>query len=426
MKEAKLHLLLPPLGILLLGTGVLLLAHRLTADLLLLPWLAAVIVGAFFTQFILGRRDGTDLTLFPAAMLLASLGLIMIGRLKPALFLTQMRWLLLGLIVYLFLVFLGERFLRLLSYPYLLGVFCLLLLCSALFFGTEIGGSRNWIVFGPFAVQPSEFGKIVIIMFLAAYLTEHREVLTLPRHRLLWLKLPVLRFIAPLLLIWGIAILMFVVQRDLGSALLFFGIAVSMTYMATGRKSYVALAFAFFLGAAALSYSFFSHVRVRFNIWLDPWSDPSGSAYQVVQSLFALGSGGVWGAGFAHGHPNLIPEVHTDFIFAVIGEEFGFVGMLVLVFCYGWLVWRAFSIGKQARDSGLMFSAYIANGIGIWIGIQSFFNIGVNIGILPTKGLTLPFMSYGGSAVFIMLVCVTLLLRIDYENRQKMRGYSVE
>ena len=100
--------------------------------------------------------------------------------------------------------------------------------------------------------------------------------------------------------------------------------------------------------------------------------------------------------------------------------------MWVLVFCYGWLVWRAFSIGKQARDSGLMFSAYIANGIGIWIGIQSFFNIGVNIGILPTKGLTLPFMSYGGSAVFIMLVCVTLLLRIDYENRQKMRGYSVE
>ena len=117
MKEAKLHLLLPPLGILLLGTGVLLLAHRLTADLLLLPWLAAVIVGAFFTQFILGRRDGTDLTLFPAAMLLASLGLIMIGRLKPALFLTQMRWLLLGPIVYLVLVVLGERFLRLLSYP---------------------------------------------------------------------------------------------------------------------------------------------------------------------------------------------------------------------------------------------------------------------------------------------------------------------
>ena len=415
MKETKLHLLLPPLGILLLGTGVLLLAHRLTADLLLLPWLAAVIVGAFFTQFILGRRDGTDLTLFPAAMLLASLGLIMIGRLKPALFLTQMRWLLLGLIVYLFLVFLGERFLRLLSYPYLLGVFCLLLLCSALFFGTEIGGSRNWIVFGPFAVQPSEFGKIVIIMFLAAYLTEHREVLTLPRHRLLWLKLPVLRFIAPLLLIWGIAILMFVVQRDLGSALLFFGIAVSMTYMATGRKSYVALAFAFFLGAAALSYSFFSHVRVRFNIWLDPWSDPSGSAYQVVQSLFALGSGGVWGAGFAHGHPNLIPEVHTDFIFAAIAEELGLLGSLGVMLVFALFFYRAIRIALACREETRML---LAAGIAVVFLLQAFIIIAGVTKFLPLTGITLPFVSYGGSSMiasFMLLGILTVLSK--KENR---------
>ncbi len=415
MKEAKLHLLLPPLGILLLGTGVLLLAHRLTGDLLLLPWLAAVIVGAFFTQFILGRRDGTDLTLFPAAMLLASLGLIMIGRLKPALFLTQMRWLLLGLIVYLFLVFLGERVLRLLSYPYLLGVFCLLLLCSALFFGTEIGGSRNWIVFGPFAVQPSEFGKIIIIMFLAAYLTEHREVLTLPRHRLLWLKLPVLRFIAPLLLIWGIAILMFVVQRDLGSALLFFGIAVSMTYMATGRKSYVALAFAFFLGAAALSYSFFSHVRVRFNIWLDPWSDPSGSAYQVVQSLFALGSGGVWGAGFAHGHPNLIPEVHTDFIFAAIAEELGLLGSLGVMLVFALFFYRAIRIALACREETRML---LAAGIAVVFLLQAFIIIAGVTKFLPLTGITLPFVSYGGSSMiasFMLLGILTVLSK--KENR---------
>ena len=415
MKEAKLHLLLPPLGILLLGTGVLLLAHRLTADLLLLPWLVAVIVGAFFTQFILGRRDGTDLTLFPAAMLLASLGLIMIGRLKPALFLTQLRWLLLGLIVYLVLVFLGERFLRLLSYPYLLGVFCLLLLCSALFFGTEIGGSRNWIVFGPFAVQPSEFGKIVIIMFLAAYLTEHREVLTLPRHRLLWLKLPVLRFIAPLLFIWGIAILMFVVQRDLGSALLFFGIAVSMTYMATGRKSYVALAFAFFLGAAALSYSFFSHVRVRFNIWLDPWSDPSGSAYQVVQSLFALGSGGVWGAGFAHGHPNLIPEVHTDFIFAAIAEELGLLGSLGVMLVFALFFYRAIRIALACREETRML---LAAGIAVVFLLQAFIIIAGVTKFLPLTGITLPFVSYGGSSMiasFMLLGILTVLSK--KENR---------
>ena len=165
--KSRFHLLLLPLGILLLGMGTLLLGHHLTADSVFLPWIAAIVSGAFFVQFLLGKRyPEMDSTLFPVAMLLASLGIIMIGRLKPALFLTQMRWLLLGIIVYLVIIFLGEKLPRFLSYPYLLGIFCLLLLCSALFFGTEIGGSRNWIVFGPFAVQPSEFGKIIIIMFL--------------------------------------------------------------------------------------------------------------------------------------------------------------------------------------------------------------------------------------------------------------------
>lgn len=416
MKEGKFHLLLPPLGILLLGVGVLLLGHRLTTDAAFLPWIAAVIIGAFFVQFVLSRRGvKMDLTLFPVAMLLASLGIIMIGRLKPALFLTQMRWLLIGVIVYLFVVFLGQRLLRLLSYPYLLGIFCLLLLCSALFFGTEIGGSRNWIVFGSFAVQPSEFGKIVIIMFLAAYLTEHREVLTLPRHEFLWLKLPVLRFIAPLLLIWGIAILMFVVQRDLGSALLFFGIAVSMTYMATGRKSYVALALAVFLGAAVLSYSFFSHVRVRFNIWLDPWADPSGSAYQVVQSLFAFGSGGIWGTGFTHGHPDLIPEVHTDFIFAAIAEEFGLLGSMGIMLIFVLFFYRGIRIALACKEEKYML---LAAGIAVVFFLQAFIIIAGVTKFLPLTGITLPFVSYGGSSMiagFILLGILTVLSK--KENR---------
>lgn len=416
MKEGKFHLLLPSLGILLLGVGVLLLGHRLTIDAAFLPWIAAVIIGAFFVQFVLSRRGvKMDLTLFPVAMLLASMGIIMIGRLKPTLFLTQMRWLLIGVIVYLFVVFLGHRLLRLLSYPYLLGIFCLLLLCSALFFGTEIGGSRNWIVFGSFAVQPSEFGKIVIIMFLAAYLTEHREVLTLPRHEFLWLKLPVLRFIAPLLLIWGIAILMFVVQRDLGSALLFFGIAVSMTYMATGRKSYVALALAVFLGAAALSYSFFSHVRVRFNIWLDPWADPSGSAYQVVQSLFAFGSGGVWGTGFTHGHPELIPEVHTDFIFAAIAEEFGLLGSMGIMLIFILFFYRGIRIALACKEEKYML---LAAGIAVVFFLQAFIIIAGVTKFLPLTGITLPFVSYGGSSMiagFILLGILTVLSK--KENR---------
>lgn len=414
--KSRFHLLLLPLGILLLGMGTLLLGHHLTADSVFLPWVAAIVSGAFFVQFLLDKRyPKMDSTLFPVAMLLASLGIIMIGRLKPALFLTQMRWLLLGIIVYLVIIFLGEKLLRFLSYPYLLGIFCLLLLCSALFFGTEIGGSRNWIVFGPFAVQPSEFGKIVIIMFLAAYLTEHREVLCLPRHKLLWLKLPVLRFIAPLLLIWGIAILMFVVQRDLGSALLFFGIAVSMTYMATGRKSYVVLALAFFSGAAVLSYFLFSHVRVRFNIWLDPWTDPSGSAYQVVQSLFALGSGGIWGTGFFHGHPNLIPEVHTDFIFAAIAEELGLLGAMGIMLIFALFFYRSIRIALACQEEKHML---FAAGIAVVFFLQTFIIIAGVTKFLPLTGITLPFVSYGGSSMiasFMLLGILTVLSR--KENR---------
>ena len=326
-----------------------------------------------------------------------------------------MRWLLLGILVYIAVVFFGERLLRLLSYPYLLGIFCLLLLCSALLFGTEIGGSRNWIVLGSFAVQPSEFGKIVIIMFLASYLAEHREVLTLPRHRLLGLKLPVLRFIAPLLCIWGIAILMFVVQRDLGSALLFFGIAVFMTYMATGRKSYVVLALVVFLGAAVLSYFLFAHVRVRFNIWLDPWADPSGGAYQVVQSLFAFGAGGVWGTGFAHGHPNLIPEVHTDFIFAAIAEELGLLGSLGVMLVFALLFYRSIRIALACREEKRQL---LAAGVAVVFFLQAFIIIAGVTKFLPLTGITLPFVSYGGSSMissFILLSILTVLSK--KENR---------
>ena len=416
MKASKWYLLSASLGILLLGTGVLLLAHRLPTDTPLLLWGGAVIVLALFVQFAVERaRASMDSTLFSMAMLLASLGVIMIGRLKPALFLTQMRWLLLGILVYIVVVFFGEGLLRLLSYPYLLGIFCLLLLCSALLFGTEIGGSRNWIVLGSFAVQPSEFGKIVIIMFLASYLAEHREVLTLPRHRLLGLKLPVLRFIAPLLCIWGIAILMFVVQRDLGSALLFFGIAVFMTYMATGRKSYVVLALVVFLGAAVLSYFLFAHVRVRFNIWLDPWADPSGGAYQVVQSLFAFGAGGVWGTGFAHGHPNLIPEVHTDFIFAAIAEELGLLGSLGVMLVFALLFYRSIRIALACREEKRQL---LAAGVAVVFFLQAFIIIAGVTKFLPLTGITLPFVSYGGSSMissFILLGILTVLSK--KENR---------
>ncbi len=418
MRAKSWLLLFAPLGILLLGTGVLVLKTYPKVTWNFVPWLVAVIVAAFFIQLVLQRsRPSVDVWLFPLVMFFSSVGIIMIGRLKPVLFIPQLRWLLIGMLVFLVVLSLGKRIGELAKYQYLIGIACLLLLCSTLLFGTEIGGSKNWIVLGPFEVQPSEFGKILIVMFLSSYLADHKHVLALPSHKLLCLRLPALRFIAPLLCIWGIAILMFVVQKDLGSALLFFGIAILMTYMATGSKSYVFLALGFFIGAAVLSYFLFGHVRVRFNIWLNPWADPNGQAYQVVQSMFAFGSGGVWGTGFAHGHPGLIPEVHTDFIFSAIAEELGLMGALAVMLGYALFFYRSIKIALACNEDRELL---LAAGTAIVFILQAFIIIAGVTKFLPLTGITLPFISYGGSS---MVSCFILLgILISLSKKEKKNG----
>ena len=339
MKNWK--LMLAPLGITIFGMTVLWLKQsslaKTGADVLpeplnYLPWLVLVSILALFVQQVIIKLR-LDTFIFPLALTLASIGLIEIARLKPALFIRQLQWLGVGMLVLIIVLRFWKKIVKLMDYPYLLGIVCIIILGLPLFFGTEIGGSKNWLVFGPVSLQPSEFGKIIIVFFLAAYLSDHRRVLELPVHRFLILRLPPLRFIAPLICIWGMAVLMFVVEKDLGSALLFFGMAVLMTYMATGSKSYVFLAMTFMAVAAALSYAMFGHVRVRFDIWLNPWQDPNGMAYQIVQSLFAIGTGGIWGTGFGFGHPGFIPEVHTDFIFSAIAEEMGLTATLLIIAC---------------------------------------------------------------------------------------------
>ena len=214
-----------------------------------------------------------------------------------------------------------------------------------------------------------------------------------------------------------------------------FGSFVVVTVVALGLLFLAGLPWRWFLmmvGAGLLSMigliAMAPYRVARVTAFLNPWEDPLGKGYQLTHSLMAIARGEWFGVGLGASLEKrfYLPEAHTDFILAVIGEEFGMAGICVLIFCYGWLVWRAFSIGKQARDLELYYGAFVAKGVGIWLGIQSFFNIGVNIGLLPTKGLTLPLMSYGGSAVIVMLVSMTLLLRVDYENRLKMRGYKVE
>ena len=293
---------------------------------------------------------------------------------------------------------------------------CSLLLVVVLLVGRDINGATRWIHIGPVNVQPSEMFKLAVVLYLASLFTRKAEVL---QH---WKKM-----IKPsMLLVFGLMMVM--LQPDFGSTVVILAITLAMLFLAGFPWRYFSVLLAIAAGFFGLAIAIVPYRMARVTAFLDPWADPFGKGFQLTHSLMAIARGEWFGVGLGASLEKrfYLPEAHTDFIFAIIGEEFGFFGMLVLVFCYVWLVLRALSIGKQARDLDLTFNAFVANGIGVWVGIQSFFNIGVNIGLLPTKGLPLPLMSYGGSAVVVMLLCMTLLLRIDYENRRTMRGYQNE
>ena len=329
--------------------------------------------------------------------------------------------------------------------------FSAILLVVVLFVGREINGATRWIHIGPLNLQPTELFKLATVLYLSSLFTRREEVLrsmdslglkplfvglfnafmcpfSKEARQKTWQKLKKFKNILLPIVMIALGLVFVMAQPDFGSFVVIVSITMGMLFLAGFPWKYFAVLVLSVLGGMGVMILAAPYRMARVSAFLDPWGDPLGKGYQLTHSLMAIARGEWCGQGLGASLEKrfYLPEAHTDFIFAVIGEEFGFVGMCILVFCYGWLVMRAFSIGKQARDSGLTFSAYVANGIGIWIGIQSFFNIGVNIGILPTKGLTLPLMSYGGSAVAVMLVCVTLLLRVDYENRKKMRGYQVE
>ena len=416
MRFAPLGILTAALGILLLknGAGMPGRAFDLARDLPYLPWLVLLIVlGA--ASYALAARLRLDTVPLGIAYVLLAVGLSEIARLRPELFAAQMRWAAVGIFLWGVTVGTAQRWRRLLDYPYVLGLLTTGVLVLPLLFGVSIGGNRNWLTFGAFSVQPSEFGKILLIFFLAAYLADHIGVLTLPARRVGFLRLPPVRFIAPLVALWGLSVLMFVIARDLGSALLFFGMAVIMTYMGTGRKSYVFLAALFILLAAALSYALFGHVRVRFDIWLHPWVDPGGMSYQVVQSLFAVGTGGVWGTGFAEGHPNLIPEVHTDFVFAAIAEELGLVGAAFVLLNFALLFWRGSRIAMGLIRTQ---ESLLAVGCAVSLLLQAFIITAGVTKLLPLTGITLPFISYGGSSMSASFILIGILTALSGENQE--------
>ncbi|MFA6074423.1 MAG: FtsW/RodA/SpoVE family cell cycle protein [Negativicutes bacterium] len=375
----------------------------IVAALIVFSWILVLLVASKLYP----KGDRSILCL---SWLLCAVGLIFVYRLKPELFLLQALWVVTGGAAFLVAALVSAKINRFFRYKYLIAILGIVLLAVALVFGEEINGSRNWVIIGPVRFEPFEFARLLMVIFLAAYLDERRVLFAAPDWKLGFVRLPDKRILAPLVVLWGMAMLVLIVQKDLGAALLFFATAVLLMYIGTGRLIYVLGGALVFFGGSIVCYLLYWHVRVRVDIWLNPWLDPDGRAFQIVQSLFAFAAGGLWGTGIGFGHPSLIPEVHTDFIFAAIGEELGLLGALAVLLAYSLLITRAFRIAMLSRNN---FLSLLSAGLACFLALQVFLIIGGVTKFFPLTGVTMPFVSYGGSSMVSTSIILGILFAIS-------------
>ena len=408
-------LLLFPVAFLAAGLVLLALVRRQPVDWQTLTGAglfgAALIVAALWARWRVPRADPL---LLPIAATLAAVGQVMTSRLEPELGPRQGIWVLIGLAA-MTLVSLLPSIEWLKTYRYTWATLAILLQILTLIFGRDPNGSGAalWFIVGPVSVQPMEAVKLLLVVFLAAYLDDYRELLTISGKRIGPLRLPPLPYLAPILVMIGAALMLFWLQKDLGPALLFSAVLLSMLYVASGRLSYVVLGLILLVLGFALADRMFDHVHTRVVIWLDPWTNRETIGYQLVQALYALASGGVFGSGLDMGSPRLIPAVHTDFVIAAIGEELGLAGTLAIVCLFVLLIQRGFTIALQARSG---FTALLASGLTAVLGLQALIILAGTLEVIPLTGITLPFVSYGGSSVVANFVIIGLLLRISHES----------
>jgi cell division protein FtsW (lipid II flippase) len=383
------------------------------------------LLAAHVAQVLAGRR--TDQILLPTVAMLGGISLLLMQRLPQDLVTqtffgttfglaqVQLIWLLLGLALAttLGIVVRSDSWLRRYKYTWAAAGVGLLLLTFVL--GTEINGQRLTLQLGPLSGQPTELLKVILVVFLAGYLSENRTLLVEHDTRLGPLRLPPLPYLAPMVAMWAIALGIVVIQRDLGAALLFFGVFLALVYVATGRLSFVIIGFVLFLLGSALMAVLIDHIRTRVDIWINPFADPLGAGYQIVQALHAFARGGLVGQGLGAGLPLIggrppIPEVHTDFPLAALGEELGIVGVVAILGLYLIVVERGLRIGAAAADD---FRSLLAVGLSLVVGIQAFIIAAGNLKVLPLTGVTLPFISYGGSSMLANALVVGLLLALS-------------
>lgn len=375
-------------------------------------------VGLFLALHVLLRlaTPHADPYLLPLTALLSAMGIMMIYRIDPELAAAQTTWLMVGLSLFAAIIIFLRDYRRLESYIYVLGVLGAIILAGTIAIGQEVNGARLWVRVGGLSIQPGEFAKVLLIIFLAGYLHSKRELLSTATWHFLKIPMPALKHLGPLITMWGMSFALLLLMNDLGTSLLFFGIFLAMTYVATARLAYPVLGGILFAAGAVLAYQVKGTVRTRVDIWLDPWSDSMDRGYQIVQSLFAIGDGGLFGTGlgkgyllFQSGEP-IIPALHTDFIFSAIAEELGLAGATALIILYLLFCYRGYKIAAVADDG---FSKLLAVGIASGFALQTFVILGGVLKLIPLTGITLPFVSYGGSSIVANFAALALLLLIS-------------
>jgi cell division protein FtsW (lipid II flippase) len=388
------------------------------------PFLA-IILGLLVAAHLAVRRwaPDADATLLPIAALLNGLGYVFIARLDTDLAGLQALWTALGIGAFIVTLGFVRRVRDLDRYRYTLmaGGVALLMLPLLPGIGDEVNGSRIFVSVGPVNFQPGEFAKVLLALFFASYLVEKRELLSIATFRLGPLRLPEPKHLGPILLAWGFSLMVLFFQKDLGSSLLFFAVFVVMLWIATQRGSYLLVGAALFGAGAYFAWRAFNHVQQRVDIWLNPWPLCFDEGQQICRSWFGLALGGISGTGPGLGRFDRFPAVETDFIFTVIGEELGLLGGCLLLVGFLLFVGTGLRIAVAAEHE---FEKLLAAGLTALLGIQAFIIIAGVTRLLPLTGVTLPFVSYGGSSLIANYVLLALLLRIsdDTTRRQAERA----
>lgn len=405
-----------------------------------LTWTLASYGGAYLLALtiahLLVRRFApyADPLLLPLVALLNGIGLVEIYRLDLAAALNavnrgeeaptaqaslQLVWTAVALVFFLIVLVVIRDHRVLQNYAYtvaLLGVVFLAVPAVLPSRFSEVNGAQIWIrVPGLFSIQPAEFAKIALIVFAAAFLVSKRTVLSTAGKKIFGLVLPRARDLGPLVVALLLALGVLVRGKDLGTALLLFGTLLTMIYLATGRVSWLIIGLLGFAAGCTIAYQLFGHVRTRVDIWLDPFADPQGAGYQLVQSLFGLGTGGIFGTSLGAGRPDIVPYASTDFIIAALGEELGLVGLTAILLCYLMLTARGLRAAVAVKDG---FGSLLAGGLAFTIALQVFIVVGGVTRLIPLTGLTTPFLSYGGSSLLANYMILALLVRISDSARR--------